>query len=148
MSCSAASAFAPSPSRCCKRWLWRRFSAACAATIGAGWSIAGVLLGLTAYTYLAARLFPVLLLLGLLPLLLNRGAWPKRWRQLGIIVAAALIVLSPLLVYFVDHPDAFWVRIGQVAPGASPQGSVFTIWESLLKSWGMFFLQGDPFLAL
>ncbi len=109
-----------------------------------GWLVVGgVLLGLTAYTYLAARLFPVLLLIGLLPLLLNRSYFGRRWRQIGVYAGAALITLLPLLTYFIGHPHAFWVRIGQVAPGSSAPG--LTLWESLLKSWGMIFLQGDLF---
>ena len=105
--------------------------------------IAGVFLGLTAYTYLAARLFPLLLLLGLAPLLFNRTTFHLRWRQLALFITAAFITLLPLLGYFISHPDAFWVRIGQVAPGSNT--SNLSLWDSLLKSWGMLFLRGDPF---
>jgi 4-amino-4-deoxy-L-arabinose transferase-like glycosyltransferase len=104
---------------------------------------AGFFLGLTAYTYLAARLFPLLLLLGLAPLLLTRETFHSRWRQIALFVAVAFITLLPLLVYFTSHPDAFWVRIGQVSPGSSSAN--LTLWDSLLKSWGMLFLRGDPF---
>jgi len=80
---------------------------------------AGVFLGLTAYTYLAARLFPVLLLLALIPLLFDRRSGQMRWLQLMTTAVVGLLVLTPLLIYFLQHPDAFWVRIGQVAPGSA-----------------------------
>ena len=105
--------------------------------------VGGIFFGLTAYTYLAARLFPLLLLLGLTPILFNRSSFRLRWRQLALFAGAAFLVLLPLLIYFIIHPDAFWVRIGQVAPGSDAPG--LSLWDSLLRSWGMFFLRGDLF---
>jgi len=105
--------------------------------------LAGVLIGLTAYTYLAARLFPLLLAAALLPLLLDRDTRPLRARQLLFVALVAFLTALPLLAYFAVHPDAFWVRIGQVAPGAE-EG--LTLTESLLRALGMFFLRGDPYL--
>ncbi|MDX1417400.1 MAG: glycosyltransferase family 39 protein, partial [Candidatus Promineifilaceae bacterium] len=105
--------------------------------------LGGVFLGLTAYTYLAARIFPMLLILGLFPLLLDRKTIHRRWRQLALFALTAFVFLIPLLVYFVTHPDAFWVRIGQVAPGSS--SSSMSLQASFIKSLSMIFLQGDPF---
>lgn len=104
--------------------------------------VGGVALGLTAYTYLAARLFPVLLLLALLPLLLHRDALRTHRRRLLAWTAVGLVVLLPLLIYFVNHPDAFWVRIGQVAPGSAG----LSVGESLRRSMQMFFMEGDPYI--
>lgn len=107
----------------------------------ARWLVAaGVFLGLTAYTYLAARVFPLPLTLALLPLLSGQRR-RRRFAQLTLFLGTALLVLAPLLFYFYQHPAAFWVRIGQVAPEA-PTSSV---WESFLRSLGMFFLAGDPY---
>ena len=83
-----------------------------------GWTVAGgVFLGLTGYTYLAARLFP-------LPLALT-GGWllarskpPERRRTLRrfvLVLGVAAIVFAPLGFYFLRHPDAFTTRIAQVA---------------------------------
>lgn len=105
--------------------------------------LAGLLIGLTAYTYLASRLFPVLLALGLLPLLLDGANSRQRVRQLALVALVAFLTALPLLTYFWANPDAFWVRIGQVAPG---EGEALTLTESLLRSFGMFFLRGDPYL--
>jgi len=104
--------------------------------------LAGVLIGLTAYTYLASRLFPVLLALGLLPLLFDHDTFRLRVRQLALVALVAFLTALPLLAYFWTNPDAFWVRIGQVAPG----GESLTLTESLLRSFGMYFLRGDPYL--
>ncbi len=103
--------------------------------------LGGVFLGLTAYTYLAARLFPVLLLLGCLPLLFGKN-WRQRWLQLLLVGGVALIVLAPLLGFFIANPDAFWVRISQVAPGES----ALSLGESVVRSLQMFFLLGDEYI--
>jgi 4-amino-4-deoxy-L-arabinose transferase-like glycosyltransferase len=108
--------------------------------------IAGVFLGLTAYTYLAARIFPVLIFFSLLPLFIGGRKWRLRLRQVVLFIGVAFLALLPLLAYFTANPDAFWVRIGQVAPSSTPGPTTMTIWSSLLESWGMFFLRGDPFL--
>ncbi len=111
------------------------------------WLIAaGVLLGLTAYTYLAARVFPILVFFGLLPLFIGGEDWRLRLRQVALFLGVALLAILPLLAYFWGDPDAFWVRIGQVAPNTAAGSTPLTIWSSLLQSWGMFFLRGDPFL--
>ncbi len=99
---------------------------------------AGVALGLAGYTYLAVRVFPLLLLLAALPLLRSR----RRWVQLVTVMAVAAIVLTPLLAYFWQHPDAFWVRIGQVAPGQAG----LSLGESVWRALQMFFLVGDPYI--
>lgn len=82
------------------------------------WLIAGgACLGLTAYTYLAARLFPLPLALAW-PVLMVRTPRDLRRRRLGqlaLVLAVAALVFAPLGVYFLRHPDAFTTRITQVA---------------------------------
>lgn len=102
--------------------------------------IGGVFLGLTGYTYLAARLFPALLLLSCLPLLFGRN-WRQRWLQLLLVGGVGVVVLA-LIGFFIANPDAFWVRIEQVAPSES----ALTLWESLIRSLEMFFLLGDEYI--
>ncbi|MBN2390389.1 MAG: hypothetical protein JXR84_06685 [Anaerolineae bacterium] len=82
------------------------------------WLVAGgVCLGLTAYTYLAARLFPIPLALALGWLLVRtpRGTRLRRVGQLGLVLLVAVVVFSPLGLYFLRNPDAFTTRITQVA---------------------------------
>ncbi|MDX1613475.1 MAG: glycosyltransferase family 39 protein [Candidatus Promineifilaceae bacterium] len=104
----------------------------------------GVLLGLTAYTYLAARLFPLPLGLALVPVLLARPQVVRReyWSQLALVGLMGLVVLVPLLIFFIVHPETFSVRISQVLPGdASPLAYL----RSYGRSLGMLFLLGDPY---
>ncbi|HOT91880.1 MAG TPA: hypothetical protein PLJ78_07510 [Anaerolineae bacterium] len=82
------------------------------------WLVAGgACLGLTGYTYLAARLFPIPLTLALAWLLFRtpREARLQRMVQLGLTLLVAVIVFAPLGLYFIRHPDAFTTRINQVA---------------------------------
>ncbi|MFW5940498.1 MAG: ArnT family glycosyltransferase [Chloroflexota bacterium] len=118
-----------------------------------GWRwfvLSGLFLGLTAYTYLAARLFPVPLGLALLPLLFDSKVARRRWRQVGLTVLVAVVVAAPLLLFFYQNPEAFWVRIQQVAPDDSASGATTVLADSGLlnsyvRSLGMFFLVGDPY---
>ncbi len=108
------------------------------------YALSGLFLGLTGYTYLAARIFPLLLLLALVPVLASAQGRQQRWSLLALTVVVALVVLSPLLNYFSQHPEAFWVRIAQVAadgPAAGERGLL----GSYMASLGMFFLSGDPY---
>jgi len=104
--------------------------------------LGGIFLGLAAYTYLAIRIFPVLLLVGCLPLLLNRQTMRYRVIQLGLFGLTAIIVSLPLLIFFYNHPDTFWVRISQVAPADSGPDLI----QSYVRTLGMFFLVGDPYI--
>jgi hypothetical protein len=105
-----------------------RFSARCSTGRGNGfkwfqrwngfWLLAsGGLLGLTAYTYLAARLFPIPLALALGVMLFHtpRAALKARLTRCVVVLSVALLVFGPLGLYFLEHPDAFTTRIKQVA---------------------------------
>jgi 4-amino-4-deoxy-L-arabinose transferase-like glycosyltransferase len=102
---------------------------------------AGVALGMAGHTYLAVRLFPVLLLLSSWPLVLDRALWRKLWRPLGLMLFTAVVILSPLLTFFAQNPSAFWVRISQVGTSAETMSLPEAIWRSLL----MFGIAGDPY---
>ncbi|MEJ5310669.1 MAG: hypothetical protein WHX52_12925 [Anaerolineae bacterium] len=92
--------------------LWRGLRSGKRAWLVAG----GVCLGLTGYTYLAARLFPLPLTVALGRLLLRSPREARqRIAQLGLVVLAAVIVFAPLGLYFLRTPDAFTTRITQVA---------------------------------
>lgn len=108
-----------------------------------GWLLGGgVLLGLTAYTYLAARMFPLLLFLALIPLLFDKQTARLRWKQLTLSGAVAFAVLLPLIVYFASEPGTFWVRIRQVTPNFNEPGLTFG--QRYLVSLKMFFMASDP----
>ncbi len=118
--------------------LWRGLR-----TAERGWLVAaGLFCGLTAYTYLAARAFPVPLTVALAVLLVaDRDQRRERLLQLVIFAAAAALVLAPLAHYWLTHPGTFMVRARQVA--ADTWGEA---WRGFLACLQMFFLRGDPYV--
>ncbi|NBD35510.1 MAG: hypothetical protein GVY30_05880, partial [Chloroflexi bacterium] len=107
--------------------------------------LGGLFLGLTGYTYLAARLFPLPLgLTGLIVLYLTPPAErSRRLRQLGYLLAAAVVVFAPLGWHFLRHPDAFTTRIGQVAASSGAEA-----WRGLMACLRALGLPGasDPYV--
>ena len=113
-----------------KRWRWI--------------ASAGALVGLSLYTYLAARLFPVAIAAIFFHLILfDRGQRRLRLVQFVVVAVTALIVFAPLGVYFLDNPGAFLTRIQQVAPRADQAAALI---ENVLQALGMFFVSGDPYI--
>ncbi len=108
-----------------------------------GWlALAGLLCGLTAYTYLAARAFPVPLAAALLVFLIPEGGRRRaRALQLTVFVGVAALVLSPLAHYWLTHPGSFMVRTRQVAADTWSE-----MWQGLLACFKMFFWSGDPYI--
>jgi hypothetical protein len=125
----------------CVFWLaiigWRRASLSCLAA-------AGALLGVTLYTYTAARFLPFVLGLAFLPDLLARpagGAVSRGWRWLGfaVLALAALVVFAPLGWYYLHHSTMFADRAGSVMvwnvwkPSAGQTSTLVT--ELVLNVW-------------
>ncbi len=106
-----------------------------------GLFLGGLFLGLAGYTYLAARLFPIVLLVGAIPLLVKPSLMRRYLPTLAGVVGIGGIVLLPLLLYFAARPDAFWVRIQQV----SPDETALTVWEGIGRSLLMVGFRGDPY---
>lgn len=112
------------------------------------WIGAGVSFGATAYTYLAARAFPMVFVLYALWWMATHGV-PSRRTLLngGIFLAAAAIAFGPLGLYFLQHPGDFFLRINQIfvlrpevsqeVPGLSNLGG------NLVKALGIFTFAGD-----
>lgn len=81
------------------------------------WLLAGGLfLGLTGYTYLASRLFPIPLAVAMGWLLLRtpRRELARHLFQWTVVWGTAMVVFAPLGLYFLQHPETFSVRIAQV----------------------------------
>ncbi len=108
---------------------------------------AGVVLGLGAYTYLAWRLVPVILVaFGLVALWLRRRApFPMpAGRILATVPAAAIIVFLPLGVHFLRHPDHFSGRTAEVRlPGHFVQRNAFMLRQAIDVAL-CYGLRGDP----
>jgi len=108
------------------------------------WALAGIFLGLSFYTYLAARFAPLILLVLVIYWLVRRQSVP--WRGLLLLGLCACIVASPLLVYALRHLDTFLGRAGQVSifnPDINGGNPVGTLLRHAVKTLGMFNWRGD-----
>ncbi len=112
------------------------------------WVFAGLVYGLSFYTYLAVRFTPVLL--GVLFLyLLWRGHWRRLWPGAAWFTLGAGVALVPLAVLFVQDPSLILGRTGQVSI-LSPEingGNLFgTLIRQIGLGLGMFIWRGDTIL--
>lgn len=115
------------------------------------WIAAGILYGVSFYTYLAARFTP--LVIGLVALyawfafLRRDGAARRRALQgAGWFSAAALLVALPLLLYTCTHWDIVMGRVGQASifnPDINGGNLPGALAGNTLKALGMFFVRGD-----
>lgn len=73
--------------------------------------VAGVLLGLTFYTYLAARLLPVLFVIFVIvELVRNKSTRKEKSVHFLVLFFAAALVATPLAFYFLQNPQALSSR--------------------------------------
>jgi hypothetical protein len=75
------------------------------------WAVGGFWMGLCAYTFASARMLPLV-----------AGGWflfaawgqpgliRRRWREWVLALAVAVIVFAPLGLFFLRHPEWFWLR--------------------------------------
>jgi 4-amino-4-deoxy-L-arabinose transferase-like glycosyltransferase len=110
--------------------------------------IAGLFLGLTQYTYTAARAFPVLILaLLFLALVVSPSLITRRWQSLALMFLVAGTVLVPLAIYFRQHPADFYGRATQIsvfAPEWAEKAPWGRLWQSVKETARMFTCWGDP----
>jgi len=111
-----------------------------------GWFVlSGLLLGISGYTYLSARVtwivFPAFFLLMLVT---QRGVILKVWPGILITLAVAAVVASPLAYYLYTHPLAE-VRIGQLSYPLDElrAGNPAPLTTNVLAGLGMIALKGD-----
>ena len=107
--------------------------------------LAGVLVGLSAYTYLSSRAVPILLLAFLVYLLLvARDRMRGRWRNFALFIVVATLVALPLVVHLLANPDVQF-RVSEVsAPlDKAMQGDWSDVLANVPRAFGMFTLRGD-----
>jgi 4-amino-4-deoxy-L-arabinose transferase-like glycosyltransferase len=109
---------------------------------------AGVLLGLTLYTYQPSRVVPLIYLLfaGYL-FWRDRELIRANWRALAIFFTTALLVALPLVVFLLTHPGAETERTFQTEPiRAVLQGNLAPVIETATATLKMFTVEGggDP----
>jgi 4-amino-4-deoxy-L-arabinose transferase-like glycosyltransferase len=117
-------------------------------------AILGILLGLSLYTYPAARLLPVLLVVFLAYLaLVRRELFNRHWRSLLLSLAVMVCLVAPLGVAIAQGTsEAAAQGIGadaRLAELAVPlrelgAGNPRPLLENVLKTLGMFHTTGDP----
>jgi len=115
---------------------------------GALWFIlAGALLGLSLYTYQAARLLPGLVVVAFVLRAIERRRWSRADTAGALLVAAAtLIVYLPLGLYAASHHGALSVRIQQatvVQPGVPLAEQVGQLARQAATALLTYSLRGD-----
>lgn len=119
--------------------LWRGLTAA--RRNKAMFALGGLALGLTFYTYLAARTAWVALpLFAIYIAVFQRKLWRRHRGGMALYALIALAAALPLFAYLFTHPGVEQ-RVGNLlAPLQSPQ----KIGQNILAGLGVFTLQGDP----
>jgi hypothetical protein len=111
------------------------------------WTFAacGLFLGLSMYTYQAARLLPLLVFLGVAYAAWRRKAFSKRdGMNLILLSAIALIVFAPLGYYAILHFDRFSERVEQVSVlSGSEKGALSILGKEWVKTLLVFSFRGD-----
>lgn len=85
-----------------------------------GLGLAGAFAGLLLYTYIPARFAPFLFIFFGLSFLIPFGPVARarvssEWPKAGVFVAAAGLVATPILIYFILHPEDFLFRSNEVS---------------------------------
>ncbi len=113
------------------------------------WNFAacGMALGLSLYTYQAARLLPILVLVGFACHFLQQRTITRRdMESLFLVVIISLVIFAPLGWYFLGHPGTFSERILQASilspsQGAAENRQAFT--QQLVNALLLFGIRGD-----
>ena len=111
------------------------------------WVAAGILYGLSFYTYLAVRFTPALIALFLIYAWFAHPRQRSAMLQAGLpFILSTLIVVAPLAIYAAGHWDIFMGRGGQVTifnPGIGGPNPWLTLARNVGRAIGMFFWRGD-----
>lgn len=97
--------------------------------------LAGLVLGMTAYTYLAARFLPLVLALFfvLLKLLKVDPTWRNCRQGCLLMLAVAFVIILPQLLFFVKYPTAFLERARSVTIFANQVYEQEGLWQAIVN---------------
>ncbi|MEO6062964.1 MAG: glycosyltransferase family 39 protein, partial [Thermoflexales bacterium] len=104
---------------------------------------AGVVIGLTFYTYTSAPFLAPLVLLAAVVIFLRR---PADRRVILIIAGVTLAMMLPMAIWALRHPDLYLARAGQVSilvPEINKGDLPGALLRGVEKTLGMFTLAGD-----
>jgi 4-amino-4-deoxy-L-arabinose transferase-like glycosyltransferase len=110
------------------------------------WIIAGVFAGLMLYTYIAARVMPLVFAALLIYLAVTQWqTWRRLWPGIALYVVTALLVAAPIVIYLALHPvvDTRLQALTETIDAAR-QGNLLPVLTTTLQTLGMFVWQGDP----
>jgi len=111
------------------------------------YALSGLFLGLTLYTYVAARFVPLVLVVFLL--LVSRGGreLTTSWRPWALLFLMALLVFAPLGFYFLIHPADFFRRASLVwlQINVSRGEALSLAFRSVVYNFGLFGFVGDNY---
>lgn len=107
---------------------------------------AGLLAGLSFYTYMASRVVPLFYGLYVIYLVLfHRPAVRERWRGVALFFLTYAIVAAPLALYLLGNPGVEY-RLSEINQPLTSllDGNLRPALENSLKILSMFGLRGDP----
>jgi 4-amino-4-deoxy-L-arabinose transferase-like glycosyltransferase len=108
--------------------------------------LAGALTGLGFYTYIAYRIFPIVLI----AFFLQKDVLEylrRNWKPFLAASAVCILVILPLAKYYADHFSAFTDRMKRTEVFRQkmryPRGPSETLWISTANTLGIFTIRGD-----
>jgi 4-amino-4-deoxy-L-arabinose transferase-like glycosyltransferase len=116
-----------------------------AGSSSANWLLAGLFLGLSLYTYMAARVLPFILVAYLIYSLLIYSPTPIPWPRLLAFLAVAVAVSAPLAIWLLTHPGAEY-RVAEVQEPLVRllAGDPSLVWQNVIANLKFFTVAGDP----
>lgn len=110
-------------------------------------ALAGLSLGLGFYTYISFRaMVPILLVISILVIIWQRYLFKLYLKEIVIGSIAMILILLPLIIYFIQHPDSFMGRSYYISifnPEFNQGNLLGTFLEVAKKTFLMFFTKGD-----
>jgi len=109
------------------------------------WLLAGLFLGLSLYTYMAARILPFIAIAFLIYFFLFCSSTAIPWSRLLLFFLTAALVSAPLVGWLVSHPGAEY-RIAEVQKPLTRllAGDPSLVWQNFIANLKFFTLSGDP----
>jgi hypothetical protein len=111
----------------------------------ANWLLAGLFLGLSLYTYMAARVLPLILVTFLIYSLLIYSPTSIPWSRMLAFLAVAVAVSAPLVIWLLAHPGAEY-RVAEVQEPLTRllAGDPSLVWQNVIANLKSFTVAGDP----
>ncbi len=109
-------------------------------------ALAGLLAGLSFYTYMASRVVPIFyVLFAIYLILLHREEFRRRWRGVLLFFVVYLAVAAPLALYLAGNPGVEY-RLSEINQPLNSllEGSLRPAVDNTLSIIAMFGIRGDP----